>query len=233
MTRCYGRRKGRFNSFLHHQIRRDNAGPAGGDGQGRPVCHLGPALHQGTLWGEGARRRHVLWVQRCFAGFRTPRGTSHFPDIMGAQVTMSSWWSPWAPESLPRENGCHQGPAEVLGQRETPVGAGSALPASGVQLGRGGKLCPSNAASASARGKRPEALTEHHITGGVGDCFAIRFEPVSPARAVSPPEKSSCSLLLRSYTTSPEGLEIFPEAVAPDKASRARLGPALEQQGAA
>lgn len=60
MTRCYGRRKGRFNPLLPLQIRRDAAGPVGGDGEGRPACHLRPALRQGTLWGEGTRRRHVL-----------------------------------------------------------------------------------------------------------------------------------------------------------------------------
>lgn len=44
-------------------------------------------------------------------------------------------------------------------------------------------------------------------------------------------EMSSSSLFLCS-NVSPEGLEISPEAVVPDKAGQARLRPALEQQGA-
>jgi len=59
-------------------------------------------------------------------------------------------------------------------------------------------------------------------TSRVGQRGALQFEslkePVSPARAVLPPEKSSCALI-------PEGLEIFAEVVMlPDKARRARLG---------
>lgn len=85
-----------------------------------------------------------------------PRGTSHFPDMMGAWVTMSSWWRTWAPESLPKEREArHQGPVEVLGQQELPVAAGRALPAFGVQL-RGQSL-PFNAAS-----PQPDERAERH-----------------------------------------------------------------------
>jgi len=64
-------------------------------------------------------------------------GTSHFPDITGVQVTVSSWWSPWALRAFWKTaSGCRHGPAAGLGQWELPAAAGSGLPAPGAELGR-------------------------------------------------------------------------------------------------
>ena len=166
------------------------------------MCHLRPALRQGTLWGERARRRRPQGAT-AFHWLQVPWATSHFPDIMGAQVTMLSWWSPRAPESLPKQRraAAIRAQRRCWGSRNHLWLQAVPFPPPGYSLG--GKVRPSNPASASAQGKPQEVLTELHITGGVEACFALCFEsltePVSPARAVSPPEKTSCNLFLHSY----------------------------------
>lgn len=222
VTCCYGRRKGRFNLFLSHKIRRDVTSPALMTGRGglcntsSPHCSRepsgvkgpgeamssgcngaslasGPLRHLTLSWHQGGTGHHIILVD--------PKGP----------------WDPskreWAPEG--RSKG-----AGAAGARAS--GCSSEGPESVLQpLVR---LSPRKA-------PRSTDWTAHHARFVI--CFESLTEPASPVRAVSPLEKSFCSVFFLSYTSSPEGVEIFPEAVVPDKASGGRLGPALEQQEAA
>lgn len=120
MIRCCGRLKGSFNSFLPHQMGRDTAGPTGGDGEGRSVCHLRPVLCQGPLLGEGARRIHVLGVKQHFTAFRIHRAPHTFLTLWDRR---SLCCPGRAHESLPEERGCPPlRPSEVPGKQEQPAG---------------------------------------------------------------------------------------------------------------
>lgn len=135
LTHCYGRRKGRFNSFLPDQIRRDTASPTVVKGRGG-LCATSGRHRAREPSGEKGPGGDVLRMQRRFTGFRSP-------EPPHTSLTLWGHRSPCCPGGArrplrafqKRESGSHQGPAEVLGQQEPPVAAGSALPASGVQPG--------------------------------------------------------------------------------------------------